>query len=92
MGSRIPDLPLHPPQGGCEGNPIVRENHVFLRFFAEILCENKPPEEFQKLNEIPGPPENGENRDFWPFGQVLPCVKCQKWRFLRFSGGPPVFQ
>ena len=73
-----------------------RKNIDFWRFFNEILCEYEPPEEFEKMTEMSGnPPENAKItifRDFLPFRQVVPCVKCQKRRFLRFSGGPPVFQ
>ena len=63
----------------------------FWRFFNEILCEYESPEEFEKMTEMSGnPPENGQKRDFWHFGQGTTCLngkKSRKIAILAFSGG-----
>ena len=65
----------------------------FWRFFNEILCEYESPEEFEKMTEMSGnPPENGQKRDFWHFGQGTTCLngkKSRKIAILAFSGGLP---
>ena len=65
----------------------------FWRFFTEILCEYESPEEFEKMTEMSGnPPENGQKRDFWHFGQGTTCLngkKSRKIAILAFSGGLP---